>query len=71
MPTIQEIGEQDTIRAIVRLWNGPGEFEPGLLILQAADGNDHYLWQDNDGRLRIHTEQPTQDTDGVLVSSQF
>ena len=37
----------------------------GVLVLCGEDGNDHYLWVDNEGRLRIAPSDPgTQVTPG-------
>ena len=44
---------------------------PGILSLQAGDGDYIYFWVDNSGNLRTHTSVPTNsNTDGSLVASQ-
>jgi N-formylglutamate amidohydrolase len=43
----------------------------GVLVLRAEDGNDHYLWVDNEGRLRIAPSDPgTQSHAGRVVGAQ-
>jgi hypothetical protein len=40
-------------------------------VLGGEDGNDHYLWVDNEGRLRIALSHPgTQSHAGVVVGAQ-
>ena len=43
----------------------------GVLVLCGEDGNDHYLWVDNEGRLRIAPSDPgTQSHAGRVVGAQ-
>jgi N-formylglutamate amidohydrolase len=43
----------------------------GALVLCGEDGNDHYLWVDNEGRLRISPSDPgTQSHAGAVVGAQ-
>jgi N-formylglutamate amidohydrolase len=43
----------------------------GVLVLCGEDGNDHYLWVDNEGRLRIAPSDPgTQSHAGAIVGAQ-
>jgi N-formylglutamate amidohydrolase len=43
----------------------------GVLVLCGEDGNDHYLWVDNEGRLRIAPSDPgTQSHAGEIVGTQ-
>jgi hypothetical protein len=40
-------------------------------VLGGEDGNDHYLWVDNEGRLRIAPSDPgTQSHAGAVVGTQ-
>jgi hypothetical protein len=40
-------------------------------VLCGEDGNDHYLWVDNEGRLRIAPSDPgTQSHAGAIVGAQ-
>lgn len=44
---------------------------PGVLVLQDQDGNDYYLWVQNNGTLRILDSDPTtNDSSGVPVGIQ-
>jgi N-formylglutamate amidohydrolase len=43
----------------------------GVLVLCGEDGNDHYLWVDNEGRLRISPSDPGEFSHaGVVVGAQ-
>jgi N-formylglutamate amidohydrolase len=43
----------------------------GVLVLCGEDGNDHFLWVDNEGRLRIASSDPgTQSHAGRVVGAQ-
>jgi N-formylglutamate amidohydrolase len=43
----------------------------GVLVLRGEDGHDHYLWVDNEGRLRIALSDPgTQSHAGAIVGAQ-
>jgi N-formylglutamate amidohydrolase len=43
----------------------------GVLVLCGEDGNDHYLWVDNQGRLRIAASDPGEDSEaGAVVGAQ-
>ena len=44
----------------------------GVLVLCGEDGNDHYLWVDNEGRLRISPSDPGEFSHaGVVVGAQM
>jgi N-formylglutamate amidohydrolase len=50
---------------------GVGSRRAGVLVLHGEDGNDHYLWVDNEGRLRIAPSDPgTQSHAGKVVGTQ-
>jgi N-formylglutamate amidohydrolase len=43
----------------------------GVLVLGGEDGNDHYLWVDDEGRLRISATDPGEDSHaGTVVGAQ-
>lgn len=45
-----------------------GSGKPGLLCMQDEDGNDHFVFFDDDGYMRISTDTiPDADTDGVAL----
>ncbi|HSA82624.1 MAG TPA: N-formylglutamate amidohydrolase [Geminicoccaceae bacterium] len=45
----------------------PNPRRAGVLVLYSEDGNDHYLWVDNEGRLRISPTDPGADSQGGTV----
>ena len=66
-----DVGTAGETQGLFIAWNGDGPYEPGLTILDNADGKPWYLWFATDGKLRIHDDVPGSDTDGVVVGSQF
>lgn len=44
---------------------------PGWTKVLDTDGTARYLFVDTDGRLRLHTSEPTANTDGTVVADYF
>jgi N-formylglutamate amidohydrolase len=69
------LGGEPRNRGRVEIRRDPGKDagsrRAGVLVLQGEDGNDHYLWVDNEGRLRIAPSDPgTQSRAGRVVGAQ-
>ena len=69
------IGGERQNRGRVEIRRDPGSGaasrRAGVLVLHGEDGNDHYLWVDNEGRLRIAASDPgTQSHAGKVVGTQ-
>jgi len=52
-----------------------GHDKPGCLVLYRTDGSGtqaaYWLWVDSNGKLRIHSAEPSdQDSDGTVVGTQ-
>jgi N-formylglutamate amidohydrolase len=62
-------------RGRVEIRRDPGDAarprRAGVLVLSGEDGNDHYLWVDNQGRLRISPSDPGEvSSAGTVVGAQ-
>jgi N-formylglutamate amidohydrolase len=69
------LGGEPQNRGRVEIRRDPGpdveSRRAGVLVLHGEDGNDHYLWVDNEGRLRIAPSDPgTQSLAGRVVGAQ-
>jgi N-formylglutamate amidohydrolase len=69
------LGGEPQSRGRVEIRRDPGtevgSRRAGVLVLHGEDGNDHYLWVDNEGRLRIAPSDPgTQSHAGRVVGTQ-
>jgi len=72
-----QLGGQFHNRGRVEIRHDPGATSPsaprraGVLILYGENGNDHYLWVDNQGRLRISPSDPGPSSQaGTIVGVQ-
>jgi N-formylglutamate amidohydrolase len=69
------LGGEPSNRGRVEIRRDPGKDvgsrRAGVLVFHGEDGNDHYLWVDNEGRLRIAPSDPgTQSRAGRVVGAQ-
>ncbi len=64
-------GTNSGVRGVLGAWHGSGGAAPGAIKLHSPAGMVRYLFVDDSGRLRVHTDLPTSNTDGMVVGLQF
>lgn len=57
-------------RGYVLLYRGTAGNAPGFVAMQSPNGTTWYLFVEDDGTLKVHSSNPTQNSDGTVVGSQ-
>lgn len=63
-------GDYGAARGVVVANHGAGGNTPGYHVLYSPNGTPAYLFVDDSGNLRIDTDVPTSNSDGVVVGTQ-
>ena len=66
-----EAGVDATTRGVLSASSGSGGAAPGCVRLASANGSVWYVFVRDDGTLKIHNALPTQNSNGVVIGTQY